>query len=235
MIHIAIVEDDPDCVRMLRVYLEEFERETTERFSIAEFADGLDFIGDYRSKYDLVLMDIDMPHLNGIAAAKKLRRVDENAVILFVTNMAQYAIRGYEVDALDFLVKPITKYHLFSKLRKALRKIKNTQNKKLFLYSEDTVRCVSVHDIRYIEVREHLLTYHLVGEDITVRGQMDKLETELEGCHFYRIYKSYLVNLDYVVGVGANTVRVGEENLCLSRARKKHFMQTLADYLGSAI
>ena len=121
------------------------------------------------------------------------------------------------------------------KLRKALRKIKNTQNKKLFLYSEDTVRCVSVHDIRYIEVREHLLTYHLVGEDITVRGQMDKLETELEGCHFYRIYKSYLVNLDYVVGVGANTVRVGEENLCLSRARKKHFMQTLADYLGSAI
>lgn len=235
MIHVAIVEDDPEDTKMLRSYLEEFEREADERFSVAEFTDGLAFIGDYRSKYDLVLMDIDMPHLNGLTAAKKLRKVDENAVIIFVTNMAQYAIRGYEVDALDFLVKPVTQPQLYSKLRKALRKIKNAQNKKLFLCTDESVRCISVRDIRYIEVREHLLTYHLGGEDITVRGQMDKVESELADCHFYRIYKSYLVNLDYVVGVGATTVRVGEDDLCLSRARKKDFMQTLADYLGSAV
>lgn len=188
MIHVAIVEDDPEDTKMLRSYLEEFEREADERFSVAEFTDGLAFIGDYRSKYDLVLMDIDMPHLNGLTAAKKLRKVDENAVIIFVTNMAQYAIRGYEVDALDFLVKPVTQPQLSSKLRKALRKIKNAQNKKLFLCTDESVRCISVRDIRYIEVREHLQTYHLGGEDITVRGQMDKVESELADCHFYRIY-----------------------------------------------
>ncbi len=170
MIHIAIVEDDPECARTLRSYLSAFEKEANERFAVSEFADGLAFIGDYRSKYDLVLMDIDMPHLNGLAAAKKLRKVDESAVIIFITNMAQYAIRGYEVDALDFLVKPITQSLLSAKLHKALRKIKNLQNKKLFLYTEDSVRCISVRDIRYIEVREHLLTYHLGGETITLRG-----------------------------------------------------------------
>lgn len=235
MISVAIVEDERESAELLRGYLEQAGKELGEHFTADLFADGMDFISDYRGKYDLVLMDIEMPHLNGIAAAKKLRKLDERVTILFVTNMAQYAIKGYEVDALDFLIKPVTYYNFVAKLQKAVKQIGTRAHKRIFLLSEGEVRCVPVQDIRYVEVREHFLTYHLRGEDIVVRGQMDKAEAELAGYHFYRCYKCYLVNLDYVTSIGQNTVRVGNDVINVSRTCKKDFMQTLADYWGSAL
>ncbi|MBR1813100.1 MAG: response regulator transcription factor [Lachnospiraceae bacterium] len=120
MIRIAVVEDEKEYSDQLFSYLERFRKETHQAVSAELFCDGMSFLDEYKGDFDIVFMDIAMPHMNGLEAAKKLRQVDGIVCLIFITTLAQYAIRGYEVDALDFLVKPVT-YELFRlKLEKAL-------------------------------------------------------------------------------------------------------------------
>ena len=91
-----------------------------------------------------------------------------------------------------------------------------------------------MRDIRYIEVRGHFLTFHLIGEAFTARGNFGKLEEELQQKgHFFRIFKSYLVNLDHVTGINQNSALVGEDELLISRSRKQKFLCELGEYLGN--
>lgn len=131
MWNVAIVEDEAESSELLRAFLERFEKEAKVSLSVSSFADGMDFISDYTPKYDLVLLDIDMPHLNGLAAAKKLRKMDDDVLIVFVTNLAQYAIRGYEVEALDFLVKPVDYTAFAAMMHKAQRYLHAQRSKRM--------------------------------------------------------------------------------------------------------
>ena len=235
MIHVAIVEDDPEDTKMLRSYLEEFEREADERFSVAEFTDGLAFIGDYRSKYDLVLMDIDMPHLNGLTAAKKLRKVDKNAVIIFVTNMAQFAVKGYEVNAFDFVVKPVSYNDFAIRLRRALRRLNRREDTGLRVKDYDgSMRIINLSAVHYIEVRDHSLGIHTDSGVTETRGRLDDLEKTLAEKGFFRCNRCYLVNLRYVTSVDGDELIVAGERLKVSRPRKKEFMKAFASYYGGS-
>lgn len=99
MIRIAIVEDDAAFRAVLVDYLRRIERESggEATFLIDQFGDGLSFLDGYRSDYRIVLMDIEMPYMDGMKAAQKLRELDESVCLIFITNMAQYVfirIRG---------------------------------------------------------------------------------------------------------------------------------------------
>ena len=104
MFKIAIVEDNRAAMEKLQGYLERYAQENNEKFDIASFGDALAFLDSYRRIYDMVFMDIELPFINGMEAAQRLREIDKQVVLLFVTNMAQFAVKGYEVDALDYLV-----------------------------------------------------------------------------------------------------------------------------------
>ena len=108
MYRIAIVEDDKSFIEELKKYLEQYSQEEGQEFEISTFYDGEEILENHVSGYDLILLDIEMPKVNGMDAAEKIREADENVVLMFITNMAQYAIRGYSVGALDFVMKPIT-------------------------------------------------------------------------------------------------------------------------------
>lgn len=101
MYRIAIVEDDQNAAEVLRSYLQRYEEENGEQFSVSSFANGLLFLKEQESGFDIVFMDIEMPALDGMETAKLLRRVNDISCLIFVTNMASYAIKGYEVDAID--------------------------------------------------------------------------------------------------------------------------------------
>ncbi len=113
MLNIAIVEDNTKDIEVLQAHLEQFSKENQVQVETHIYRDGLDIFDDYRPIYDLILLDIEMKHLDGISTAEKIRKTDRKVLIMFITNLAQYAIRGYEVDALDYVLKPINYYAFF--------------------------------------------------------------------------------------------------------------------------
>ncbi len=229
---LAVVDDELKITELLKGYIKRYEEEFHCSLNVSVFNNPNDFLTTYSSDYDLVLMDIEMPGLNGIETAKELRRIDSRVVLMFITNMAQYAINGYEVEAVDFVIKPVSYPDFVLKLQKAMRYIVRNQDKKLILNTQDSVVHIHVSDIYYIEVIRHYLIYHTVNGDYTVRGVMKEVEADLLEYHFVRSNHCYLVNLKYVESIRGNTVKLNGNDLQISRNKKNEFLTAFARYVG---
>ena len=232
-----MVEDEAQAAETLSAHLERYSSETGEELQVIWFSNALDYEEDTR-KFDLVFMDIEMPGINGMEAARQLRSYDEETLLIFVTNLAQYAVRGYEVDALDFIVKPV-KYPDFKlRMDRAVRTLRRNKGRSIVAGTRDGMRVLALSDIESIEVRNHDLLYHLVGEGepFVVYGTLSKVEQDVADGPFVRISKSCLVNMNHIrlVKGSAITMRSGEV-LYLSRSKKKEALATIANFLGGSI
>ena len=127
MIRIAIVEDDRVCAGTLQEYLCRYEKESGEIIQSTLFEDGEDIAVGYRAEYDIILMDIEMQFMDGMSAAEAIRKVDEEVTIIFITNMAQYAIRGYSVNALDYVLKPVSYFAFSQRLDRAVSRLRKKE------------------------------------------------------------------------------------------------------------
>lgn len=232
MLRIAIVEDDVKYARKLEDYIERYSQQYHLDYSCDYYENGLALLEE-KPVYDLILMDIKMPYIDGMKLAQKLREWDQDFALIFITNMVQYAIKGYEVNALDFMVKPVQYYDFEIKFKKAVDYYKKHRDVKITINMSESIRRVSVRDIRYIEVMNHMLTYHLKDEKHETYGQLNKVEEELQPHNFVRCHQSYLVNLRYVLEVHKDYIIVGQDRVPVSRRRKREFMQRLTDYMGS--
>ena len=108
MLRIAIVEDDRNYIQQLQRYLQRYSQESEQAMDISVFTDGDEITEGYRPVYDIILMDVEMSFMNGMTAAQEIRKLDPEVVIIFITNMVQYAIQGYSVGALDYVLKPVS-------------------------------------------------------------------------------------------------------------------------------
>ena len=124
MIRIALVEDDPAYVEQLTSYLREYKKESKERISVQRFSDGEDIVTGYRA-------DVEMRFMDGMSAAEAIRKMDTEVVIIFITNMPQYAIQGYRVDALDYVLKPVSYFAFTQRIDRALTRLKKRKKKYL--------------------------------------------------------------------------------------------------------
>ncbi|MCH3909086.1 MAG: LytTR family DNA-binding domain-containing protein [Bacilli bacterium] len=230
---IAIVEDSPEAYKNLMDILTRYQKEKGLQFVISYFPDAEKLLNDYKADYDLIFMDINLPYINGLDAAKKLREVDKDVALVFVTDLAQYAIKGYEVNAFDYLVKPLSYAPLIPKLDKITRLLKEKEpGEKIPVKTEDGFVVVNVSNIRYIEVSSHLLSYHVEGATYSTYGSLKDIEKKLPTNLFSRCNHCYLVNLRFVSGIGTDYVVVGGEQLKISRPKKKAFLDDFTSYLG---
>lgn len=229
MLRVAIVEDDAGYANQLAEFLNRYGMENGEEIHRTIFQDGLDIVEDYQPIWDIILLDIEMPLLDGMSAAERIRALDPDVILIFITNMAQYAIKGYEVDAMDFVLKPINYFAFSMKLRKACRVLGERSTASILVHTDGGTRKLPVVSLRYIEVRDHRLIYHSTQGDFEMFGSLKELESSL-GRDFARCNHCYLVHLRFVDGVQADNVLVGKERLKISRTRKKVFMQQLSDY-----
>lgn len=231
MVRIALVEDDAGYRRELAAVLDRYAAETGEKFEVKTFADGDEIAVGYRAEFDIILMDIQMRFMSGMDAAKEIRRRDEEVVIIFITNTAQYAISGYEVNALDYILKPVS-YYAFSKtLERALSNIRRREKRYIFISNHSSVKKVEEGRILYVEVSGHDLVYHTKDGDFSSTGTMKEVEENLSGESFFRCNKCFLVNLEHVDAVEGDDAIVGGEPVQLSRNKKKAFMEALALYV----
>ena len=234
MIKIAIVEDDVNDAAVLEKFLGDYAESSGEMFNITKFANGMQFITEYRGGYDIVFMDIEMPTLNGLDSARKLREVDSAVIIIFVTNLARYAINGYEVSALDYVLKPI-KYPSFSlKIKKAVEQCKKRSAGRISIRTRNGVNSFPADSIIYVESRGHNITYHTERGDFPMYGTMKEVEGSLPEPRFFRCNSYYIVNLSFVTGCVKNEVQLANgETIAVSRARKKQMLEALQSFFIS--
>lgn len=235
MIRIAIVEDDDTSAALLGGFVRRYAAEKKKELAVTRFASGVDFISDYAPVYDIVLMDIEMPFMDGMTTARKLRELGDKSPVIFITNMAQYAVKGYEVDALDFMVKPVSYYNFSVKLGKAVAVVLASRDDVITLTLKDGMKKLYVDDVKYIEVFRHDLIYHTTDEKFATRGALREAEEKLSGKGFARCNSCWLVNMKFVTEVKNNLVVVGGESLTISRTKKKDFMNALTLYYAGGV
>lgn len=232
MIRIAVVEDDKGYAEKLQKYLGKYEKESGKKLKIEYFQDGEDIALDYKCNFDIILMDIEMQFMNGMTAAEKIRELDDEVVIIFITNMPQYAMKGYTVNALDYVLKPLSYFAFSQKIDRALTRLERRKKKFLPISIKGGMKKLEVSGIYYVEVRDHDLIYHTSGGNFETKGAMKEVEANLVDDHFFRCNKCYLVNLEHVDGIRGNDLIVGNDVIQVSRARKKELLNQLNNYMN---
>ena len=215
MNYIAVVEDSAQDRAVLDSYLEKYQQEKNCHFQITHFSDGDEIALGYKGGYDLILMDIEMTFMDGMSAAEEIRRADPEVLIIFITNSPQYAIKGYAVQALDYILKPLSYY--------------------AFCQRMNHVRELDASDIYYVEICDHDLLFHTKQGEVHSTGSMRDVEQKLPPENFFRSSKAYLVNLEHVDGIQDEDAIVNGERVQISRAKRKAFLAALNHYMGETI
>ena len=175
MLRVAIAEDNPKDRERLQSFLKQYETEKNTQIEIAEYTDGSKLLEQYRPCYDVIFLDVEMPEMDGMKAAEKIREMDEEVILIFITNMAKYAIRGYQVQALDYVLKPV-KYEAFSvKMDKVKRLAEKKKDKSITIKTGTTTHRLQLSHIQYVEVVQHLLIFHTEDGDFSTSLFLKKM------------------------------------------------------------
>ena len=230
--HIAIVEDDRATRAQLVSYIERYFGRNQRSCRIDEFSDGLDILDDYKASYDLILLDIQMEHIDGLKTAQEIRNADENVFLVFITNLANYAIRGYSVNALDFVLKPVNYLMLEPILQRVEKLLARRASKYVTFPTEQGLVRLSVDQVFFVESDGHMVLIHTDRQNYRMRETMKEMERQLAPLGFYRCNNCYLVNMSRLEKVDKMTVGIAGQELSISRPRYRGFMDALADFIG---
>ena len=236
MYEVLIIEDSDAEAEVLLDHLARYDNERQIGFHVVRRPSAVDLFND-DTHFDLIFMDIDLPCENGMDAAARLRERDTETPLIFVTNLARFAIKGYQVDALDFIVKPITYYNFAMRMDRAVRAMRRNERATLAIATSDGINIVMISDIVYVEVLGHYLYYHLAGEEsLRSRGTITKAEEALANHSFVRVSKGHLVNMGHIVRMGTDELVVtGGDVLYFSRPRRREAQATITNYLTGGI
>ncbi len=231
MIRVAIVEDSKETAQQLKTMVERYGKENGTAFQFSTFSNGVDFISDYLPQYDLIFMDIDMPLLNGLETTKILRKLDGGVPLVFVTNLEKYAINGYDVGAIGFIVKPLNYATLSVKMRRFMEMVKKEEEPYLVVTSKSSVAKINLSDIYYITVDGRYVILHTKNGEIEHHKSMKQMEAELTPHDFVRCDNSSMVNLKHVSAVNSQSAIVNGDIVPCSRNGRKVLLDAFTIYL----
>ncbi|QOL35073.1 LytR/AlgR family response regulator transcription factor [Bifidobacterium lemurum] len=234
MFRVAVVEDEDDAADKLLACLRGYaDKHDGIAFDTAVFEDPVGFLKTLRAgEWDIVFMDIEMPNMDGMEGAHRFREIDHDAVLIFVTNMAQFAAQGYEVDALSYILKPFSPADVDRKIARAVQ-LRNRDAESVLVAHRGGTQRLLLRDIAYIEVQRHTLHYHIANGVVDGVGSMSEAEDALSRHGFLRCGKAFLVNIRHIAAVAGNEITlVNGETLPIGRAYRRSFLEAMAAVAG---
>lgn len=233
---VIIVEDETEHARRLESLLQAYSKKYPDFvFNVTHYTSARRFLTEYAFDADIIFLDIQMPDIDGMKAAKRIREHDSHVMLIFTTALAQYAIAGYEVQAFDYILKPLKADVFEAKLSRALRVLNYSHDEAwIDVRTKTETRRISANCITYIEIENHDILIHTDQEVIQHWGSLKEYEQKLAPLHFARCNSCYLVNLKYVSTIKSETVLVAKDELAVSRAKRKEFLVAFAKYKGGS-
>lgn len=232
MFRVAVVEDNDNDRNNLLSKIKKYEEEFGVKFDIVTFNNGFNFMDKFLPIFHLVFLDINMPGINGMDAAEQIRKVDGKVAICFTTSLAQYAIKGYEVSAIDFILKPVEYSRVKNVINKTYKDFESGNDNQILIKTSNSFSMVSLDDIQYVVADDHIIIYHTASKEYESWDTLKNVESKLPAPRFYRLSRSVILNLDHTVGVSRNgdvVMKCGEV-FQIPRGKKASFIQAVSDY-----
>lgn len=230
MIRIAIVEDDEAYAENLLTLVSRYQQEKKQELTADRFADAESFLSHHPEIFDIVFFDIELPGESGMEAAKAFRELSKSSVVVFVTNMSQFAVEGYKVDALDYLLKPVTYPEFSTLLTRILKILVRRDLPALSVKTKDGVIVLKLNEIIYLQVRDHALIYHTEKGDYSTWATLKESEGPLLAHGFFRVSNQVLLNLRHVENIQGTTIVLSNgDHLEISLSKLPEFTQLLVE------
>ena len=226
---IAICDDQAVCLEQTVAAVRSCVQGIEARVDL--YKSGLTLLRAFQERpYDLVLLDIEMPEIDGIALAKNLRKFSKDVPIVFLTSHIEYALEGYEVNALRYLTKPVDP----EKLRKVLVLVNDRlrRQRTLWIKTELGEQKILVKDVLFMEAQDQNVLIYTTKEAYCVRYNLSDYEKELAQDGFFRIHRSYLASLAHIKSTGKGTIMLDNSTMLpVSRSKEKELKEALFQHI----
>lgn len=216
---IAICDDEQNQIEYITSIVASWSAHEGHGCEMRTFSSTEAFLFEYEEDkaYDILLLDVEMKNINGIELAKRIRKDNNRAEIIFITSHFEFVGEGYEVDALHYLIKPISAEKLTQVLTKAAEKISVEPPSVVISCEGETVKLYE-SDILYVESFLHYIVIHTKDNEYKIKENISVFENKVSDV-FYRIHRSYLVSLKYITRISRTSVNIGNTELPLSRGK----------------
>ena len=230
---IAVCDDEKIMLRQLSQYLTQIQDETGEQYDLSYFASSEELLEHMPKDVQVILLDISMGRMTGMECARALRAKGCEAAIIFITNLTEYALEGYEVRAFAFLPKPVLYAELKDRLVQCFARMDQQHKAVLPVETDEGIEMLFIDDILYAEVYQHETSFALPDKRITGAVQLSQVEERLAPHGFFRCHRSYLVNMAQIKRIGVDGAVMPDGTMIpVSRHRRKLFLDAFASYMG---
>ncbi len=228
---IAIVEDNSIDRKVLEAKLMEWFLLRNTKLEIHSFTSGEEFLANWPSNFDIVFLDIQMADLNGIEVATKIRESNQRVGIIFITNNPEHSLMGYAVEALDYLIKPVSSQTLERVMERAFRRLDNAECEFLTVNNNEGYFVLKLSEIFFIEVKRRRLLIETKNGQVACTKTLQYMEKQLPKS-FFRCHSAFLINLYAVESLQGQYCIIAGMKIPISKHRRKDLVNSLTDLIG---
>ena len=231
MIYIAICDDEKHMSDQIRAMASDFFRKKNREIRLRTFLSGEELLND-EGQIDILFLDIQMKGMDGLETARKLRAGQFRGFLIFITVLKEMVFQSFEVQAYDYLVKPVEEKQFEKTMERLFASMQNAGEDSLLVQKGYEGRIIREDEIVFCEVIDRKIYLNLAsGEVVNYYERIENLETKL-GSHFFRCHRSYLINLKHLKGYKNGTACMDNgKEVPVSRLRSREFSGVVLQYM----